>query len=70
MARLWATRPHTSPPAGPGAASEGNAELRNAIIELGRGLAQRDPDFARYRTARMKLTHPPATTARKTMPRT
>ena len=36
---------------------EGNAELRAAIIELGRGLAQRDPNFARYRAsvgARMK----------------
>ena len=36
---------------------EGNVELRAAIIELGRGLAQRDPDFARYRatvSARMK----------------
>ena len=34
---------------GQGISREGNAELRNAIIELGRGLAQRDPDFARYR---------------------
>ena len=36
---------------------EGNAELRQAIVELGRGLAQRDADFARYRaslSARMK----------------
>lgn len=36
---------------------EGNAELRAAIIELGRGAAQRDPHFARYRAgvaARMK----------------
>jgi len=42
---------------GQGISREGNAELRNAIIELGRGLAQRDPDFARYRAgvkARMK----------------
>ena len=42
---------------GQGISREGNAQLRDAIIELGRGLAQRDPDFARYRaglTARMK----------------
>jgi transposase len=42
---------------GQGISREGNAELRTAIIELGRGLAQRDPDFARYRasvSARMK----------------
>jgi transposase len=36
---------------GQGISREGNAELRTAIIELGRGLAQRDPDFARYRAA-------------------
>lgn len=34
-----------------GVSREGSAELRNAIIELGRGLAQRDPDFARYRAS-------------------
>ena len=34
---------------GQGISREGNVELRSAIIELGRGLAQRDPDFARYR---------------------
>jgi transposase len=28
---------------------EGSVELRNAIIELGRGLASHDPDFAAYR---------------------
>ncbi len=28
---------------------EGSVELRSAIIELGRGLAQHDPDFADYR---------------------
>lgn len=42
---------------GQGISREGNAQLREAIIELGRGLAQRDPDFARYRaslTSRMK----------------
>jgi transposase len=42
---------------GQGISREGNAELRSAIIELGRALAQRDPDFARYRAsvgARMK----------------
>ena len=42
---------------GQGISREGNAKLRDAIIELGRGLAQRDPDFARYRAglaARMK----------------
>lgn len=42
---------------GQGISREGNAQLREAIIELGRGLAQRDPDFARYRGtlgARMK----------------
>jgi transposase len=42
---------------GQGISREGNADLREAIIELGRGLAQRDPDFARYRaslTGRMK----------------
>ena len=36
---------------GQGISREGNAELRGAIIELGRGLAQRDPDFARYRAS-------------------
>jgi transposase len=42
---------------GQGVSREGNAELRNAIIELGRGLVQHDPDFARYRAqvgSRMK----------------
>jgi hypothetical protein len=42
---------------GQGISREGNAELRSAIIELGRGLAQRDADFARYRAnaaSRMK----------------
>jgi transposase len=42
---------------GQGISREGNAELRTAIIELGRGLAQRDPDFARYKatvSGRMK----------------
>ena len=42
---------------GQGISREGNAELRSAVIELGRALAQRDPDFARYRAsvgARMK----------------
>jgi transposase len=37
---------------GQGVSREGNAELRNAIIELGRGLVQHDPDFARYRAPR------------------
>lgn len=36
---------------GQGISREGNAKLRTAIIELGRGLAQRDPDFARYKAA-------------------
>lgn len=36
---------------GQGISREGNAELRTAIIELGRGLAQRDPDFARYKAS-------------------
>ena len=36
---------------GQGISREGNAELRSAIIELGRGLAQRDPDFARYKAS-------------------
>jgi transposase len=36
---------------GQGISREGNADLRNAIIELGRGLAQRDRDFARYRSS-------------------
>ena len=36
---------------GQGISREGNAELRNAIIELGRGLAHSDPDFARYRAS-------------------
>jgi transposase len=36
---------------GQGISREGNAELRSAIIELGRGLAQRDPEFARYRAS-------------------
>ena len=36
---------------GQGISREGNAELRTAIIELGRGLSQRDPDFARYKGA-------------------
>ena len=42
---------------GQGISREGNAELRTAIIELGRGLAQRDGDFARYKarvSGRMK----------------
>lgn len=34
---------------GQGISRGGNVELSNAIIELGRALAQRDPDFARYR---------------------
>jgi transposase len=33
----------------PGISREGNAALRDAIVELGRGLSQHDPDFARYR---------------------
>jgi transposase len=33
---------------GQGISRKGNADLRTAIIELGRGLAQGDPDFARY----------------------
>lgn len=36
---------------GQGISREGNAQLREAIIELGRGLAQRDSDFARYRAS-------------------
>ena len=36
---------------GQGISREGNAQLREAIIELGRGLAQRDADFARYRAS-------------------
>jgi hypothetical protein len=36
---------------GQGISREGNAELRSAIIELGRGLAQRDAEFARYRAS-------------------
>lgn len=43
--------------AGQGISREGSGELRNAIVELGRGLAQHDPDFARYRAqlgSRMK----------------
>ena len=36
---------------GQGISREGNAELRAAIIELGRGLAQRDPNFAAYRAS-------------------
>ena len=34
----------------PGISREGNSALRDAIVELGRGLSQHDPDFARYRT--------------------
>lgn len=36
---------------GQGISREGNAQLRDAIIELGRGLAQRDGDFARYKAS-------------------
>ncbi len=36
---------------GQGISREGHFDLREAIIELGRGLAQRDPDFARYRAS-------------------
>ena len=36
---------------GQGISREGNAELRNALIELGRGLAHSDPGFARYRAS-------------------
>ena len=42
---------------GQGISRQGNTGLRAAIIELGRGLAPRDPDVARYRaslTSRMK----------------
>ena len=42
-----AGRPHGDP----GISREGNAALRDAIIELGRGLSQHDADFARYRTS-------------------
>lgn len=35
----------------PGISREGNAALRDAIVELGRGLSQHDPEFARYRAA-------------------
>lgn len=35
---------------------EGSAELREAILELGRGLAQHDPDFMAYR-ARLLANH-------------
>lgn len=37
---------------------EGSVELRRAIIELGRGLAGHDPDFAAYRR-RLLATHKP-----------
>ncbi|MGH2705901.1 MAG: transposase [Actinomycetota bacterium] len=30
---------------------EGSAQLRSAIIELGRGLSQHDPEFSTYRRA-------------------
>ena len=33
----------------PGISREGNSALRDAIVELGRGLSQHEPDFARYR---------------------
>ena len=35
----------------PGISREGSSTLRDAIVELGRGLAQHDSDFARYRTS-------------------
>ena len=37
----------------------GSPELRAAIIELGRGLARRDPHFAAYRAALLRRGMPP-----------
>jgi transposase len=42
---------------------EGSVELRSAIIELGRGLAQHDPDFRDYRRRLLGAKKPPAVAA-------
>ena len=42
---------------------EGSVELRSAIIELGRGLAQHDPDFRNYRRRLLDAKKPPLVAA-------
>lgn len=42
---------------------EGSAELRSAIIELGRGLSQHDPDFGAYRRQLIADHKPPLVAA-------
>ena len=42
---------------------EGSVELRSAIIELGRGLAQHDPDFRDYRRRLLGANKPPMVAA-------
>jgi transposase len=42
---------------------EGSVELRSAIIELGRGLAQHDPDFRDYRRRLLDAHKPPSVAA-------
>jgi hypothetical protein len=42
---------------------EGSVELRSAIIELGRGLSQHDPDFSEYRHKLLAEHKPPLVAA-------
>jgi transposase len=42
---------------------EGSAELRSAIIELGRGLSQHDPEFGAYRRRLIDQHKPPSVAA-------
>lgn len=42
---------------------EGSSELRSAIIELGRGLSQHDPDFMDYRNKLLAAHKPPLVAA-------
>lgn len=42
---------------------EGSVELRQAIVELGRGLSQHDPDFASYRHGLLDAKKPPGVAA-------
>jgi transposase len=42
---------------------EGSVELRQAIIELGRGLSQHDPDFKAYRQRRLNEAKEPVVAA-------
>jgi transposase len=42
---------------------EGSVELRSAIVELGRGLSQHDPDFINYRNQLLAAHKPPLVAA-------